>query len=178
MRHAFLLSALILFATAVAAAAPDNSTLARLLTPEEFAQAGLDKLSSGELSALEAALAAHQLLPAAKHPAPPLPASSPTASVARQSPSPDLGAEQVAAVVATANTSGELRTHIEGTLEGYSGRAIFKLANGQIWQVRTPETVYFLKKLVDPEVVITHGLGGYKMLIIPADRIAYVKRLQ
>ena len=55
---------------------------------------------------------------------------------------------------------------------------MFVLDNGQIWQQRMPETVYFTPTLVNPEVIITRGFIGYKMLIVPANRIVFVKRIQ
>jgi hypothetical protein len=67
---------------------------------------------------------------------------------------------------------------IEGTIESFSGRAVFVLDNGQIWQQRIPDTVYFSPKLENPEVIITRDIVGYKMLIVPANRIVFVKRIQ
>ncbi len=174
MRLPLLLPAMLLFASATLAA-PTDGLLSRLLTPEEFARAGLAKLSPAELSALEAALSTHSLPLAVKAVPPP---AKPAPAAVRQPAAPDLGAEQVATTAAAVDTAAEVRTNIEGTLEGYSGRAIFRLANGQIWQLRNSETASFATKLVNPEVVITRGFAGYKMLIVAADRIAYVKRLQ
>ena len=77
-----------------------------------------------------------------------------------------------------ADTPAALHTRIEGTLDGFSGRAVFVMENGQIWQLRMPQTVSFVRKLTNPEVVITRGTFGYKMLIVPADRVVPVKRLQ
>ena len=88
-----------------------------------------------------------------------------------------FGAEQVAPVQKVV-TDQELHAHIEGTIESFSGRAVFVLDNGQIWQQRNPETVYFTPKLENPEVVITRGLIGYKMLIVEANRVVFVKRIQ
>jgi hypothetical protein len=88
-----------------------------------------------------------------------------------------FGAEQVAPVTKVV-TEQELHAHIEGTIESFSGRAVFVLDNGQIWQQRIPDTVYFSPKLVNPEVIITRGFIGYKMLIVEANRIVFVKRVQ
>lgn len=172
---------------------PASSTLANTLTHEEFVRAGLQKLTPDELAALEAALIRHQQLPGPSmavavaapaaaptdnstitYPAPSAPAAKPASSAEKTAA---FGAEQIAKAKPL-ETDAELHSHIEGTLDGFSGRAVFVLGNGQIWQQRVAETVYFAKKLVNPEVVLTHTLGGYKMLIVPADRVVFVKRIQ
>jgi hypothetical protein len=181
MSRSILSVALLLIASvAHAADAPAaESVLRRVLPPAEFTQAGLDKLSPAELAALEASLARHQPFPPAaptsaaaerKAHAPAKAATSPAAVAA-------FGAEQVVPPV-TADTPAELRTHIEGTIQDFSGRAVFALANGQIWQQRMPDEVHFPRKLVNPEVVITRSFGGYKMVIVPADYVVFVKRIQ
>jgi hypothetical protein len=199
LRHVRLLSAciafgLILVPLVLSSAKADEppaatSVLANTLTHEEFVRAGLQKLTPEELAALEAALIRHQQLP---EPSTAAPVSTDTSSItythapssapAGKVVSPGdktaaFGAEQVIKAKPL-ETDAELHSHIEGTLDGFSGRAVFVLGNGQIWQQRVPETVYFAKKLVNPEVVLTRSFAGYKMLIVPADRVVFVKRIQ
>jgi hypothetical protein len=154
------------------------STLTDLLTHEEFVQSGLQKLSPKELATLEMALIRHQQLAgsAAAHSTPVDSVSSIGTSVVSPASSA-FGSEQVVKG-APAETAAELHSHIEGSLDGFAGRAVFVLENGQIWQQRVPETVYFARKLVNPEVVLTRSFAGYKMLIVPADRVVFVKRIQ
>lgn len=154
-----------------ASAAPQPLT--QSFTPEEFAKAGLNKLTPEELSFLEETLARHQqqAVEAARH-APVKPVLT-----SKDPESATFGAEQVSKTKVV-KTDQELHAHIEGTLESFSGRAVFVLDNGQIWQQRIPDTVYLGKKLVNPEVVLTRGLIGYKMVIVPADRVVFVKRIQ
>ena len=165
---------------------PEGGELARILTPEEFTRSGLQKLTPTELSSLETALLQHHQLsasPVTGSMATENPSSIGPSSLAREKiePSGDksrgFGAEQVTKPKPD-ETGAEMRSHIEGTLDGFSGRAVFVLGNGQIWQQRVPETVYFAKKLVDPEVVLTRSFAGYKMLIVPANRVVFVKRIQ
>jgi hypothetical protein len=190
---AFIASGVLLVPFALPSAKADESqtassgVLASTLTHDEFVRAGLQKLTPEELAALEAALIRHQQLAS-----PPLAASTPvdnssviyTAAPAPAGKPPSsaektaaFGAEQVTKAKPL-ETDAELHSHIEGTLDGFSGRAVFVLGNGQIWQQRVPETVYFGKKLVNPEVVLTRSFAGYKMLIVPADRVVFVKRIQ
>ena len=158
---------------ALAAANPAPASLIKTLTPEEFAKAGLSRLTPDELTFLEEALTRHQEGTAQATPvAPTEPVVKSTDRAARS-----FGAEQIAPVQKVV-TDQELHAHIEGTIESFSGRAVFVLDNGQIWQQRNPETVYFTPKLENPEVVITRGLVGYKMLIVEANRVVFVKRIQ
>jgi hypothetical protein len=181
MRFAFaLLTGLTFLACAVRAETPDPASVIHTLTPEEFAKAGLNKLTPEELIYLEAAISRHQQ--AAVAVAAPDVAAAPVAPTQKVIKSTDkaatsFGAEQVTPVQRLV-TEQELHAHIEGTLESFSGRAVFVLDNGQIWQQRIPDTVYFSPTLVNPEVIITRGLIGYKMLIVPANRIVFVKRVQ
>jgi len=162
-----LLSSLSIWAGSAWAAAPAPASIIHSLTPEEFTQAGLNKLTPEELTFLEAALARHQ--PGVAQAAPVKPDEAVVNSTDKSAAS--FGAEQIV-------TEQELHARIEGTIESFTGRAVFVLDNGQIWQQRIPDTVYFTPKLVNPEVVITRGFVGYKMLIVPANRIVFVKRIQ
>ncbi len=150
----------------------------RALTPEEFARAGLNKLTPEELAFLDAALARHQAPAVSSKTAP---TATPTATTKRppskEKIAADFGAEQVAQNKPT-NDADELHTHIEGTIQEFSGRAVFVLANGQIWQQRTPTDVFLPKKLVNPAVTLTRGAFGYKMVIDAANIVVFVKRVQ
>ena len=89
----------------------------------------------------------------------------------------DFGAEQVAQAKPT--TAGdELHTTIEGTVQEFSGRAVFVLGNGQIWQLRTPTDVFLPRKLINPAVTLIRGAFGYKRVIDAADLVLLVKRVQ
>ncbi len=161
--------------SASAQAAPPSSAI-RSLSQEEFARSGLGKLTAEELAYLDAALARRSKTDASKSPA------RPAVSQAQRPPSKekvaaDFGAEQVAQNKPT-STSDELHTNIEGSVQEFSGRAVFVLANGQIWQQRTPTDVYLPKKLTNPAVTLVRGPFGYKMIIDAADVVVYVKRIQ
>jgi hypothetical protein len=167
----------------VVRATPAPAAAIHTLTPEEFAKAGLNKLTPEELVYLEEALARHQQVPNSSSPAvaaaqttgPIVPTEKVVKSTDKAAAS--FGSEQVTPAPRVVSHE-ELHAHIEGTIESFSGRAVFVLDNGQIWQQRIPDTVYFTPKLVNPEVIITRGFVGYKMLIVPANRIVFVKRVQ
>ena len=176
MRFVFaLLTSLTFLAFAArATAASEPVSAIQALTPEEFAKAGLNKLTPEELVFLEGALSRHQsgAITAATQVAPTEKVVKSTDKAAAT-----FGAEQVAPVQKVV-TEQELHAHIEGTIESFSGRAVFVLDNGQIWQQRIPDTVFFTPKLENPEVIITRGFVGYKMLIVEANRVVFVKRIQ
>jgi hypothetical protein len=177
MRSVFaaLLSLTFPACAAFAASSPDQASVIHSLTAEEFAKAGLNKLTAEELAFLEEAIAHHQQPATAMAELPPAPKEQVVKSTDKAAAA--FGAEQVTPIKREV-TSQELHAHIEGTLEAFSGRAVFVLDNGQIWQQRIPDTVYFTPKLENPEVIITRGLVGYKMLIVPANRVIFVKRVQ
>lgn len=148
----------------------------RSLTPEEFSRAGLNKLTTEELSFLEAALARQGKASVTTSPARTI-SPQPQRPPSKEKVAADFGAEQVAQNK-PANTSDELHTSIEGSVQEFSGRAVFVLANGQIWQQRTPTDVYLPKKLTNPAVTLVRGPFGYKMIIDAANVVVYVKRIQ
>ena len=154
---------------APASAPPSQSALRQILSPEEFTAAGLDKLTPEELDRLAAALIQHNQLPAAGKQAG-RPAEAPATAA-------DFGAEQVIRQHPP-GTGNELRAHIDGSVQDITGRTLFLLDNGQIWQQRIPDQFHLVRKLVNPEVVITRGLVGYKMTITGANIVLFVKRIQ
>lgn len=151
---------------------PAASVLRQILSPDEFSAAGLAKLTPEELSRLETALIQHQQLPAAQKKAQGPAEPTPTIAAA------DFGREQVTRERPVSDTGKELRARIDGSVQDISGRSLFLLDNGQIWQQRIPDQFHLPRKLVDPEVVITRGLVGYKMVIVGADLVLFVKRIQ
>lgn len=155
-----------------------SNSVTRTLSPDEFARAGLNKLTAEELAFLDAALA--RRTPPAR-PGKAAPTAAP-AAIAHRGPSNEksaaaFGAEQVAQAKPTSD-GNELHTTIEGTVQEFSGRATFVLANGQIWQLRTPTDVFLPQKLVNPAVTLIRGAFGYKLVIDAADIVLMVKRVQ
>jgi hypothetical protein len=156
----------------------EATSITRTLTAEEFARAGLNKLTPAELAYLDAALIRRRGQTSTQKSAP-APSAVPAAQrpLSKEKIAADFGAEQVAQNKPT-NPAEELHTYIEGTVQEFSGRAVFVLANGQIWQQRTPTDVYLPKKLVNPAVTLIRGAFGYKMVIDVANVVVFVKRVQ
>lgn len=172
IRRRSLLAASVLFLGFASAgiAAHTDSVLAQILSAEEFSAAGLDKLSADELNRLETALIQHKQLPAAKK----LANKSKEVSAAAAA---DFGAEQITRE-RPVDAGSELRARVDGSVQDITGRTVFLLDNGQIWQQRIPDQFHLPRKLVNPEVVITRGLVGYKMAIVEADIVVFVKRIR
>jgi hypothetical protein len=127
--------------------AADTPKVQDLMTPEEFQSSGLDKLTPAELEALNA-----WLLRYTAHDAP----------VVRKT-SPEVKRE-----VADAKPQ-VIHSQIEGTFEGWSGKTLFRLKNGQVWQQRLPGT--YKASLVEPEVeVYQKYLGFYWLKIVQTGR--------
>jgi hypothetical protein len=84
----------------------------RLMTAQEFQEAGLSKLSAPEVTALNGWLNRF------------------TSQFYRTSQS------------STGGCASAIETQIDGSFEGWSGETIFKLMNGQIWQQSTYSYTY------------------------------------
>jgi hypothetical protein len=137
----------LLIAWVTLAAVADAPKVQDLMTPEEFKASGLDKLSPAELGALNA-----WLLRFTAHEAP----------VVRQT-SPEVKRE-----VAESKPM-VIRSKINGEFDGWSGKTLFRLKNGQVWKQRLSGT--YRVHLVDPEVEIEQRmLGFYWMKILATGR--------
>lgn len=166
------------FFTALALATLGSATSLRdRLTPEEFAKAGLGRLSASELTALESALDAHGWPAATTTPAPEANASGASSPAVTSPPKAQLGDEQIMAKQATKPTSQVLVARVRGTMDGCDGKSTFALDNGQVWQQRNGDAFYFGRTLSNFEVVITRGPLGYRLQIIDLDRVIAVKRV-
>lgn len=72
----------------------------------------------------------------------------------------------------------EISSTIEGTFEGWSGRTVFRLANGQRWQVANGDERYFVPPEKNVVVQIrTAALGGFWMYFPSLDKRVRVKLL-
>ena len=132
--------------------------LRRSATPEEFAAAGLAKLSPEELQALG------KLVDRLQSSAPA--AESKGEAAARKSPS-------WLTALLTLEKAGEakgrrevLQARLAGSLKSFSGRRSFTLQNGQQWQMIESES-YAGPTYENPEVLIEPGMLGYFWLRIP-----------
>lgn len=147
-----------LFATA--AIAKEFSSVEEQMTSSQFKSAGLNKLSSEELAALNAWIRANQ--------------PAPGASGAYDRAADDqkrIGFNDSAA-------RSDISSNIIGEFKGFGGGTIFKLENGQIWQVESGE-LGGIKAMTNPKVTIRPGLiGGWRLQVEGYNSVAKVKRIQ
>lgn len=142
---ALLLSASLgLMATGVGAAEEFPGVKA-LMSAEEFEKAGLDKLSSGEIKALDQWLIRY---------------TAGDAQILVQSNE----------TVKKAEKEYELESRIVGDFTGWDGETYFRLENGQLWQQRL-DGRYRYRGPSNPKVRIDRNwLGMYRMTLIDEDR--------
>lgn len=133
----------------------DGPDIRKLMTPEEFEAAGLDKLSPAEIEALNRWVVRYTA-----HEAP---------EVRRQ----DV---VVKAEAAKADEAG-IKTRIAGEFTGWDGDTIFRLQNGQIWKQRLDGRWHY--RADSPEVELHKNLMGFWVLtVVETDKSIGVKRLQ
>lgn len=175
LSRAALLTALLLAGPYTATTADEFSTLEERMSAAEFKAAGLDKLSAAELAQLNAWIDRELKLPAASAQA--TAASAPASAAAASAPA--------AAAPASADMRGfdlnagrsEIRSEIVGSFTGWSGRTVFRLANGQVWQ--QSENDAFAVNLESPGVVIEPAAFGTWLLKVDGyNRSVRVKRIQ
>ena len=120
----------------------------QLMSRGEFTNAGLGKLSSDEIKALDAWLQRF------------------AASVVKvHAPATQTGTPREA-----------VETFIAGTFNGWDGETIWKMDNGQIWQQAA--YAYHYHYAYHPKVVIYATAGGWKMKVDGVDGEVAVKRIK
>ena len=141
---------ILLFATPLALSA-DNPDIRQLMTDQEFAAAGLDRLSSDEIEAINNWLIRYTAQDAEE--------------MLKNSP----------AVIELDNE--DIHSRIDGQFSGWNGPTRFILKNGQIWETRS--TRRYSYSAVDPEVVITtNWMGISRMRIVETGQAINVRRVQ
>ena len=133
----------------------DGPDVRKLMTPEEFEAAGLDKLSPQQIEALNRWVVRYTA-----HEAP---------EVRRQD-------EVVKAEAAKADEEG-IKTRVAGAFDGWDGDTVFRLQNGQVWKQRLAGRWHYRAEA--PEVELHKNLMGFWVLrVVEADKSIGVKRLQ
>jgi len=154
----------------------DGERFSQSITPEDFAAAGLNRLSPAELSRLDALIAAQKNTANASSRRStvqtPVPKKSTeteskaTSAEARTPQKDDRAVAPKTSVVVMPGTKIEyavIRSTIPGEFHGWDDRTVFVLANGQYWQVANGGRYYSPTKQ-DVEVEITpSALGGFWM---------------
>lgn len=70
-----------------------------------------------------------------------------------------------------------IKSRISGSFNGWSGRTLFRLENGQQW-VQTDGELYVVPAMAGPEVeIVPSSFGGWKLAIQPGGRWVRVRRV-
>jgi len=192
MMRRILVSGIVLVLAVGARAAEEDFT--RSISPADFAAAGLDRLSPAQRQHLDALIAAFNkgLVTAAQQ-------ATEEARVAKQKAAEALAAQRAAEAEATENKRdhkgffakakvmlvpgtkieyAEINSTVLGPFEGWNGRTVFRLANGQQWQVTNSNEDYFTPPKKDVAVAIRQAaLGGFWMFFPSLDKQVRVKLL-
>lgn len=162
MRLAFLCVCLTSALGVARAAQPPFSAS---LSPEDFAAAGLGKLTPAERAHLDA------LIRGQRAAAPPAAVAAPVAAAAAEKPAASASSSLLgrAKVLLTPGTQVEyaaVEGRLAGTFTGWEGKAVFTLKDGQRWQIANPGSSYFGPPLVEPAVRLTPApLGTFWLQI-------------
>ncbi len=71
----------------------------------------------------------------------------------------------------------EVVSTIVGEFNGWKGKTVFTLANGQVWKQSNSGSVVF--HATDPEVVISKGMfGAYKLKVVGLNKTITVRRIK
>jgi len=137
------------------AAWAEGPDVRKLLTPEQFHAAGLDKLTEQEIDALNRWLVTY---------------------TARDAPEVRRSDVVVQAEVKKVDAEG-IKTRIDGEFHGWDGETVFRLENGQVWKQRLPGR--WVYRADSPEVELHKNLMGFwVMKVIAEDHAIGVARVK
>lgn len=153
--HALL--ACLVFA-GVAGFAQAEELLEDSLSADDFERAGLNRLSDDELAVLNALLGRAELPP----------------EVVER----NFGREQIKAERKAAAPDGgaAIESFIKGEFSGWSGKTVFALDNGQVWQQRVGGRYRY--RADSPAVTINKERFGYYLQVNSTGRKVGVKRIR
>jgi hypothetical protein len=185
----YLLAVWVLLALAVSGIA-EGEKFTQSVKPEDFKAAGLDRLSSAELSRLDALVSAYKkgVVDDAKRLAEEAQAAKRVAEAdakaakaqAAESKKESQGFLAKAKVLLVPGTKIEyavIKSTIPGKFNGWGSHSIFVLANGQRWQVANGGE-YFTPSEENIQVeIVPSALGGYWMNFPTLDTQVRVKLL-
>lgn len=177
---------------------PQQIDLRNLMTVTEFDRAGLNKLTTQQVEALNAWLSRYlrglckQAPPASgATPAIPPPAvKSGTGGAQTHRPSETGGRRTATPGPSSAGVSsfgapperkknrapGRIESRIIGQFHGWTGDTVFRLENGQVWKQAGPG--YFQVDLKNPKVTIKKLLIGYVLLVDGYAKEVFVRRIR
>ncbi len=155
-----------------------DESLKSIFSADEYQRAGLDKLSPEEQAVLLRALHQRGVRKDISTSAATTPATIPATKPAIPPPEKkglwvrimDFGAEQLP--LRSEKDPGEV-TEVDAQLiepfAGLSGKTLFRLDNGQVWQQRIGESYYIGKPIPNPKVILLRTRFGYRLKIPAVD---------
>jgi len=147
--------------------------LQALMSPEEFANTGLDKLTPLQRAALNRWLGTHAQFELVETEAKATEAQEQTAAEA-------AAARQIKAkrlTRAQRDAAKVVQTRIAGPFKGWSGTTLFVLENGQYWKQRQPGRYFYRAESPDVELYKTR-LGFWEMKVLATGKTVKVSRFQ
>jgi len=185
MRLRIATMALVSLLAGAALAADKPLDVRDVMTASQFHATGLDKLTPEQMAAFNAWLATYTHAPApasanAAVAAAALAVPAPAAPVvAVPSPAPSASSNaNFGKEMLTSEQRGEperIESRILGTLNGWNGRTVFRLENGQVWQ--QADTSTYDVTLQDPQVVIKRLGFGYLLTLPGHSGTVFVRRI-
>lgn len=171
----------------IAAFGQQPGSLADIMSEAEMSRMGLDALSPEQQEML------FQWISEQGSDVRPRAATTDPVSAAVPAPPPEAAPAAVpsapatpaaVAITAPADNFGkstpvpdQMRSHIPGQFEGWSGDTVFNLANGQIWRQRY--ATRWTTEMTDPEVIITrHLFGLHRMEVVGTGQSVPVTRIR
>lgn len=160
-----------------------ETDIEKTLSPDEFQQSGLAKLTPAELAFLDGVLKERRLLQAEEF-APKQAKKEggrswiPFLKSNKGTKVKEMGEEQLFNKLDREEQPAELKTQLVGYFSGLSGGSVFQLENGQLWQQRFNDTYYLGKPIKDAKVTLVRVWNGYRLIIDDLKMGVAVKRLE
>jgi len=156
----YLLSLALLAATVQIWA--EDAEFSRTLSPEDLKATGLDRLTSAERQRLDELIAARQAAEAK--------AAKAEAVESKAGGKGFFAKAKVMVVPGTQIEYAEIKTTISGKFDGWEAGTVFRLANGQRWQVANNNERFYTPVQDNTEVEIRPSAFGGFWMYVPALR--------
>jgi hypothetical protein len=166
----FLVAILCLSICLPALAADGFSSLEEQMTGNQFRGAGLNKLTPGELEALNHWIRSHSLATLDEPRAGSYATSTEAGEDNKGQDDKDKKAEDMERTT--------IKSRIKGSFTGWDGHAVFQLENGMIWE-QSDKDKFFIREVKNPEVTIEPGVfKTWHLSVDGHDAECRVKRIQ
>lgn len=163
-----LLLAVALSALVGVAAAADFQPIEERMSARDFRASGLDKLSAEELANLNRWLNGEEVR---------LVGSAPAGSGAASADPSGVGFEK--GMFDRPDGPDEVNSRIAGTFDGWSGKTMFRLDNGQVWKQIEPGKLVVGSPMTSPQVTIKRGFSGvWRLKVAGYNSQVKVERVQ